>query len=87
LKDSTQDTGGFPGGRVMNLSANAGDVRDEGSIPGLGRSLQVGNDNPFHYSCLKNSMDRGAWRATVHRVTTPHPGCHIALSRVPCTIQ
>ena len=40
-----------------------------GSIPGLGRSAGVGNGNPPQYSCLGNSMDRGAWRATVHGVT------------------
>ena len=39
-----------------------------GSIPRLGRSAGEGNDNPFLYSCLENSMDRGAWRATVHGV-------------------
>ena len=42
---------------------------DAGSIPGLGRSPEGGNDNPLRYSCLKNSMGRGAWRATVHVVT------------------
>ena len=41
---------------------------DPSSIPGLGRSPEVGNGNPFHYSCLKNSMDRGAWQAPVHGV-------------------
>ena len=51
---------------VKNLPANAGDVRDMGSIPGLGRSSGGGHDNPLRYSCLDNSMDRGAWRATVH---------------------
>ena len=40
-----------------------------GSIPGLGRSLGEGNGYPLQYSCLENSMDRGAWRATVHGVT------------------
>ena len=55
---------GFPGGSaVKNPPANAG---DEGSVPGLGRSSGGGNGNPFHYSCLGNSMDRGAWWATVH---------------------
>ena len=44
---------------------NAG---DPGSIPGLGRSSGKGNGNPFQYSCLENSMDRGAWGATVHGV-------------------
>ena len=51
---------------VKNLSANAGDARDGDSTPGLGRSLGVGNGNPIQYSCLGNSMDRGAWWATVH---------------------
>ena len=53
---------GFPGGPyVKNLPANAGDERDVGLIPGLGRSPGEGNGNPFQYSCLENSMDRGAW--------------------------
>ena len=57
----------FSGGAVVkNLPANAGDARDSGLIPGLGRSLGVGNGNPLQYSWLENSMDRGAWRATVH---------------------
>ena len=42
---------------------------DLGSIPGLGRSLGEGNGYPLQYSCLENSMDRGAWQATVHGVT------------------
>ena len=46
---------------VKNLSADAGDVRDMGSIPGLGRSPGGGHGNPFQYSCLENPMDRGAW--------------------------
>ena len=54
---------------VMNPPANAGDVRDTRSIPGLGRSHGGGHGNPLQYSCLENPMDRGAWRATVHRVT------------------
>ena len=54
---------------VKNLPANAGDVRDMDSIPGSGRSPKVRNGNPLQYSCLENPMDRGAWRATVHRVT------------------
>jgi len=53
---------------VKNPSANAGDVRDKSSIPGLGRSPGEGNGNPLQYSCVENPMDRGAWRATVHRV-------------------
>ena len=54
---------------VKNLPANAGDARDVGSIPGLGRSPGVENGNPFQYSCLESSMDRGALWATVHGVT------------------
>ena len=54
---------------VKNLPANAEDTRDVGSIPGLGRSPGVGNDNLLQYSCLENSMDRGAWWATVHGVS------------------
>ena len=53
---------------VKNLPANAGDVRDLGSIPALGRCPGVGNGNPFHYPCLENPMDKGAWLATVHGV-------------------
>ena len=53
---------------VKNL-ANVGDLRHAGSIPGSGRSLGGGHDNPLQYSCLENPMDRGAWPATVHRVT------------------
>ena len=59
----------FPGGSVVkNLPASAGEARDVGSIPGLGRSPAVGNSNPLQYSCLENSIDRAAWRATVHGV-------------------
>ena len=52
-----------------NLPTNAGDTGDAGSIPGSGRSPGGGNGDPLQYACLKNPMDRGAWRATVHRVT------------------
>ena len=55
---------GFPGGAVTN--ASAGDV---GSIPGSGRNPQEGNGNALQYSCLENSMDRGAWWTTVYGVT------------------
>ena len=51
---------------VKNLPANAGDLRDVGSIPGKGRSSGGGNGNPLQYSCLENPMDRGAWWAIVH---------------------
>ena len=46
---------------VKNLPANAGDIRDKGSIAGSGRSPGGGNGNLLQYSCLENSMDRGAW--------------------------
>ena len=46
---------------VKNPPVNAGDVRARGSIPELGRSPGGGNGNPLQYSCLENSMDRGAW--------------------------
>ena len=54
---------------VTNPPANAGDLRDEGSIPGSGRSPGEENGNLLQYSCLKNPMDRRAWQAMVHRVT------------------
>ena len=53
----------------MKPCANAGDTEDKGSILGSGRSLGEGNGNQLQYSCLENSMDRGAWQATVHGVT------------------
>ena len=54
----------FPDGAVLkNLPAAAGDTRDVGSIPVLGRSPGEGNVNPLQYSCLGNPMDRGAWQA------------------------
>ena len=57
---------GFPCSSAGKESArNAGDL---GSIPGLGRSLGEGHGKPLQYSCLEDPMDRGAWRATVHRV-------------------
>ena len=54
---------------VKSPSASAGDVRDMGSIPGLGRFPGGGHSNPLHYSCLENPVDRGAWQATVQRVS------------------
>ena len=53
---------------VENPPANAGDLRDAGSIPGSGRSPGEGHGNPLQYSCLENPMDRGAWWATAHGV-------------------
>ena len=60
---------GFLDGTVVkNLPANTGNAGDLVSISWLGRSPGGGNGNPLQYSCLKNSMDRGAWWATAHRV-------------------
>ena len=54
--------GSFPGGSVVkNPPAHIGNTRDASSIPGSGRSPGGGKGNPFQYSCLKNSMDRGSW--------------------------
>ena len=53
---------------VKSLPASAGDVRDSGLIPGLGRSPGGGHGNPLQCSCLVNPMNRGVWWATVHRV-------------------
>ena len=56
---------GLPGdAMVKNLPANVG----VGLNPGLGSSPRVGNGNPLQYSCLENSMDRGAWQTTVHEI-------------------
>ena len=60
---------GFPGGTSGEKSpANAGDIRDLGSIPGLGRSSGEEHGNSLWYSCLENPMDRGAWQVMGHRV-------------------
>ena len=65
---------GFPGGASGKiLPANSGDSKDLGSVPGLGRSPGGGNGNPLQYSCVENSMDRGAWWATVHGTTKSQP--------------
>ena len=64
-----RNTEGFPGGSVVkNLPVDAGDSGDAGSIPGSGRSPGGGSGNPLQYSYLKNSMDRRAWKTTVHGV-------------------
>ena len=55
---------------VKNLLANARDIRDTGSTPGLGGFPGGVHGNPLQYSCLENPMDRGAWRATVHTEVT-----------------
>ena len=54
---------------AKNPPANAGDIRDADLIPGSGRSPGGGHGNPLQCSCLENPMDRGAWLATIHRVT------------------
>ena len=53
----------------MNPPASAGDIKDKGSAPELGRSPGGGHDNPIQYSCLENLMDREVWWATVHGAT------------------
>ena len=58
---------------VKTSPANAGDIRDASSIPGVGRSSGGGHGNALQYSCLGNLIDQGAWWATVHRIeTTKH---------------
>ena len=57
---------------IKNPPANAGNTRDTGSIPGSGSYPGQGNGNPLQCSCLENSMDRGAWWATVHGVAKNH---------------
>ena len=54
---------------VKNPPANAGDIREAGLIPGLGRPPGEGHSNTLQYSCLENFVDRRAWQATVHGVT------------------
>ena len=67
---SIQQKKRFPDGAVVkNPPASAGDSGDMGSISGLGRPPEEGNGNPLQYSCLENSTDRGAWRATVQGVS------------------
>ena len=56
--------------KKKNPPANAGEIRDMGLTPGLGRAPAGGHGNPLQYSCLENPMERGAWRAMVHRVMT-----------------
>ena len=63
-----QETGFPDGSAIKNLPANTGDEGDTGLIPGSERSLGGGNGNPYQYSCLGNSKDRGAWQTIVHGV-------------------
>ena len=69
LFTSTTDVGASQVGLVVkNLPVNAGEIRDVGSIPGLGRSPGGGHGNPLQYSCLENPMERRIWQGTVHSV-------------------
>ena len=75
--------GGFSG--VSGIKESAHNEGNLGSIPGLGRSPGEGHGNPLQYSCLENSMDRGAWQAVVHGVTkhqTRLKGQHFPFHRV-----
>ena len=67
---------------VKNLPANAGYTRDTSLIPGSVRSPGEGNGSPLQYSCLENSMDSGAWWATIHGVTKSQRD-----DRVPCGVS
>ena len=58
-----------------------------GSIPGLGRSLGEGNDNPLQYSCPENPMDRGAWRDTIHSVAESRTRLKRLTTRTTCRPQ
>ena len=58
---------------VKNPSAHAGDIKEVGSNPGLGRSPGGRHGNPLQYPCLENPMDRGAWQTTVYRVAKSWP--------------
>ena len=70
LNNEVEDDMGFLGGlEFKNLPTNAGDAVGAGLIPGSGRSRGEGNGNLLRYSCLENSMDRGAQKTTVHGVT------------------
>ena len=70
------DLQGLPDGTVVkNSPVNAGDAGDTGSIPGSERPLGRRNGNPLQYSCLENSMDRGAWQAAAHGVAKSVHAC------------
>ena len=91
--DKLQGSLAFPGGAVVkNLPASTGDEKDSDSISGLGRSPGAGNGNPFQYSCLENSVDRGAWQATFYGVarkldTTEYTHTHTHTHTQIFTIQ
>ena len=67
-----------------NLLANAGDIRDTGLIPGLGRFPGGGHDNLLHYSCLGNPMDRVAWWAAESNMTACRHTCRWVYYGKPC---
>ena len=79
---------------IKNLPPIAGDARDTGSVPGLGRSSEGGNGDPLQYSCLENPKDRAAWQATVHAVKRSqtrliihtHPTTH-TFKRITTSLQ
>ena len=71
---------------VKNPPVNAGDSRDEGSIPGLERAPETGTGNSFQYSSLDNSMNRGAWQATVHRVAKSSDTTEVTRGRWQCQV-
>ena len=62
---------------VKNPPANAGDSKEVGLLTGSGRFPGEGNGNLIQYSCLENSMDRGAWRATVHGIAESDTARHV----------
>ena len=69
---------------VKNPAANAGNIRDAGSVPGSGRFRGEGNSNPLQCSCLENPVGRGAWRAAILSRTRPNwLGTHTALEAQP----
>ena len=70
---------------VKNSPANAGDIRNAGSIPGTGRSAGEGHGNPLQYSCLENPMDREAWNLKQLSTHTHRPGMQV-LGVEPSTI-
>ena len=69
LHDCKMQIGSPDSSVVKNSLAEAGDTGDAGSMPGSGRFPEGGNGNPLQYSCLGNPMERGAWWATVHRIS------------------
>ena len=71
---------------VKNLPANAGDVGNMGSIPGLGRSSGAGNGNTLWYSCLETPMDGGTWRAAIQRVAESRMQLSTCSAHVLCVI-